>query len=384
MQPSICRGGGVGQIVWVEGGVSVSEGEGGGGGGPRDVSMQLSVRGGGGGEGLSVISKLPTEVIIVELVRGGGSTNLGAGADVRVEPGGGGGAVNFTGRFRCRAGFSVGFAKSVSFNCSRCILLLLLALDVCVGSEVLGSCLSCVGFSSLLAPGAVATLCSTNTRLLLALWARVEHFSGCVGCVVMVISASTSLELVLLSAGGLLGDVLGAVEAVGGSSFHLYSGGLGAGGRGIWLEVIWARVEHLSCRVGCVGMVVSASTVGELVLLLAGGLHDDVLGAVITVEYFSSCVGCVGMAISASEAGGLVLLLAGGLRGVVLGAAGAVECFSSSVGCVGMAISASTAGGLVLLLAGGLHGDVRGAAGAVGGFSFLLSSGGLEAGGKGI
>ena len=280
-----------------------------------------------------------------------------------MEPGGGGGAVNFTGGFRCRAGFSVGFAKSVSFNCSRCILLLLLALDVCVGSEVLGSCLSCVGFSSLLAPGAVATLCSTNTRLLLALWACVKHFSGCVGCVVMVISASTACELVLLSAGGLLGDVLGAVEAVGGSSF---------------------RVEQLSCCVGCVGMVFSASTAGELVLLPAGGLHDDVLGAVRAVEYFSGCVGCVGMVIFASTAGVLVLLLAGGLHGGVLGAAGAVGYFSSCVGCVGMAISASTAGGLVLLLSGGLHGDVLGAVGAVGGFSFLLSSWGLEAGGKGI
>ena len=50
MQPSDCRGGGVGPIVLVKGGVSVSEGEGGGGGGPRGVPMQLSACRGGGGK----------------------------------------------------------------------------------------------------------------------------------------------------------------------------------------------------------------------------------------------------------------------------------------------------------------------------------------------
>ena len=119
---------------------------------------------------------------------GDGSANLPAGGGVRVEPGGGVGVASFSGRLHRRVGSSLVFVRLESFSCSRCILLLLLALDVCVGSEVLAIFLGCVGFSSSLASRAISSLGCTNV-----------HLSTCVGCVVVFI---------LLSGGRLLGDDL--------------------------------------------------------------------------------------------------------------------------------------------------------------------------------
>ena len=219
-QPTMCRGG-VLSAFSIKGGGSVGEGEGGGGGGPRDISMQLSDCGGRGREGLFVITRQPILFVTVEVTFGGGegdgSASLQAGGGVRVEPGGGvevgdvsanipaGGGVRVgPGRGVGAASFSgrlhLVFVRLESFSCSRCILLLLLALDGCVGSEVLAILSGCVVFSSSLASTANSSLGCTNVQL-----------STCVGCLVVFI---------LLSGGRLLGDdVLRPVEAVGGFSF---------------------------------------------------------------------------------------------------------------------------------------------------------------------
>ena len=85
-------------------------------------------------------------VFLAGVIGGGGSTNIGVGVVGRVEPGGSG-PVKFSGRLRCRGGFSLGFVRellsgalllhrSFSLSCSRCILLLLFILDGCVGGKV--------------------------------------------------------------------------------------------------------------------------------------------------------------------------------------------------------------------------------------------------------
>ena len=267
-QPTMCRGGTV-TAFSIKGGGRVGEGEGGGGGGPRDIFMQLSDCGGRGREGLFVITRQPILFVTVGVTfgrgEGVGSASLQAGGGVRVEPGGGVevgdvsanipagggvrvglgrgvGAASFSGRLHLRVGSSLVFVRSESFSCSRCILLLLLALDVCVGSEVLAIFLGCVVFSSSLASRAISSLGCTNV-----------HLSTCVGCVVVFI---------LLSGGRLLGDdVLRAVEAVGGFSFSSVIVGLCVGKVGVLVEGLsWLGRRStqgdgasLLCILECVG-----------------------------------------------------------------------------------------------------------------------------------